>query len=470
MSRWLALVAASMGMFLGALDLTVNVALPDISANLDTDFSTVQWIIVLYVGGSTSLQLALGSAADVYGLKRLYIIGLGAYTLAVLLIGLAPTLPVVLGLRLLQAVGNVLIVASVPALVTAIFPSEQRGTALGVMSGISTLGMIIATLGGGVLVDAFGWRSIFLARVPLALITIWLAFTLIREPSAFGGGTSQRFDLRGGVLSLLGMGTLVMFMMLGGRIGWLSPATVALGAVAALSVTLLLRWEREATHPVIDPSLLRHRLIAPVSAALFLLFMATFVSLFILPFYVSDVMGVNAKTLGFLLMLSPGVSAIIAVVGGWLSDRMPAAYLTTAALGLAAAALFSFSTLGASSSVADVAWRMALSGVGIGLFQAASATLIMGAMPADRLGSGGSLLAIAKSLGTVSSVALISPFFDARLEAHATAVDPTTAFVQAFGETYILAGVLAALGIAISLTYWPQLLRRTRHSPDQQRS
>ena len=106
-------------MFLTSLDLAVNVALPDITADLGTDLRTVQWIIVLYVGSSVSLQLGLGSAADVYGLRRFYIIGLAAYALAVLLIGLAPTLPIVLALRVTQAIGNGLLVASAPALITA---------------------------------------------------------------------------------------------------------------------------------------------------------------------------------------------------------------------------------------------------------------------------------------------------------------------------------------------------------------
>ena len=126
-------------MFLCSLDLAVNVALPDITADLGTDLRTVQWIIVLYVGGSTSLHLGLGGAADVYGLRRFYIIGLAAYALAVLLIGLAPTLPFVLGLRVMQSVGNGLIAASAPALITSIFPSNERGKALGLMAAISTL-------------------------------------------------------------------------------------------------------------------------------------------------------------------------------------------------------------------------------------------------------------------------------------------------------------------------------------------
>ena len=444
-------------MFLTSLDLAVNVALPDITSNLGTDLRTVQWIIVLYVGSSTSLQLGLGSAADVYGLRRFYIIGLASYALAVLLISLAPTLPIVLGLRVMQAVGNGLIVASAPALITAIFPSEERGRALGLMAAISTLGMISATLGGGFLVDAFGWRSIFLARVPLTLLTILLALFALAE---YKPEERPRFDLRGAMMAAVGLACLVLFLTLGGRIGWLSPTVLLLGVGAAATLALLIRLERRVQHPVLEPSLLTHPLLVPVITASFLMFMSTFVNLFILPFYVSDVLRVDAKALGFLLMLTPVIAGSVAPLAGWLSDRMPPAYLTTTALVVSAAAMFWFSTLTAESGVDAVALRMVLGGIGLGMFQAANANLIMGAVPRDRLGTGGALISLSMSMGIVTSVALMGGVFDGRLATHeATAAGGTEAFVLAFHDTYVIAGALGALAVAVSLSYWPRVLR-----------
>ena len=444
-------------MFLTSLDLTVNVALPNITADLGTDLRTVQWIIVLYVGGSTALQLGLGSAADVYGLKRFYIIGLAAYALAVLLIGLAPNLTTVLGLRVMQAVGNSLMVASAPAIITAIFPSEQRGRALGLMSAISTLGMITATLGGGTLVETFGWRSIFLARVPLTLLTMALALLILTE---YKQEERRRFDLRGGLLAMLGLACLVLFLTFGGRIGWLAPLTLTLGIGAAVTLTVLLRLERGVQNPVFDPQMLTNPLLLPVITAAFLLFMTIFLNLFILPFYVSDVLKADAKAMGFLLMLATAFAGVSAPIGGWLSDRMPTAYITTGALILSAVVLFWFSALTTDSSLNDVAVRMAIGGIGMGVFQATNATLIMGAMPSDRLGTGGALISLSMSMGIVTSVALLGGVFDGRLETHtAAAPDASQAFVMAFRDTYIVAGVLTVLAVAVSLTYWPQVLR-----------
>ena len=443
-----------------SLDITVNVALPNITSSFGTDIQTVQWIIIFYVGSTTGLQLSLGSAVDRYGLKRLYIIGMATYTLAVLLIGVAPLLSIVFGLRVVQAVGNGLILASGPALVTSIFPPGERGKGLGLMSGIVLLGTITGALGGGVLVDTLGWRAIFLARVPLGVIAIVLALMALKEQRR--NESPRSFDFRGGLTLFIGLAALILFLTLGGRIGWAVPQVLLL---AVLSVGFLIGFvfvEKAAYRPILDLALLRQRVLGPVMAASYLMFMATFVNWFILPFYLSDTLGVDAKVLGFLLMLMAALGAVAAPIGGWLSDRAPPAYLTTLALVIATVALFWFSRLDASSSVADVAVRMAVIGIGIGLFQAANATLIMGAVPGDRLGTGGAILSISRSMGNVSSVAIMSAVFASRLSVHTANLaqgNGEQAFVSAFQDTYVIAGIVAAAAIVVSLSYWPMVSR-----------
>ena len=257
-------MAASGGMFLGSLDITVNVALPDITRSFSTDLQTVQWIIIFYVGSTTGLQLALGSAADVYGLKRFYIIGLATYTLAVLLIGLAPWLSMVFGLRVLQAVGNGLIMASAPALVTALFPREERGRALGLMAGIATLGMVTGALAGGALVDSFGWRAIFIGRAPLGVLAVLLALLSLRERRSSG---PQAFDFRGAGALLVGLASFILFLTLGGRVGWATPLVLLLVMISAISLVAFVYIERTASHPVLALGLLKHRVLSPAVIA-----------------------------------------------------------------------------------------------------------------------------------------------------------------------------------------------------------
>ena len=460
---WAGLVAAALGIFLTALDVTVNVALPNITEDLNTDLETVQWIIIFYVGGTTGMQLGLGGAVDMYGLKRFFVVGLLAYMLAVFLIGVAPGFGYVLGLRVFQAVGNGLILAAAPAIVTGLFPARSRGRALGMMAGLGTLGMITGSLGGGVLVDAFGWRAIFLGRLPLCLLGIAFALVALRETKS--AGSRAPYDLRGAVTLFVGMASFILFVTLGGRDGWTLSYVLGLAALAVASMTVFARIERRALRPILDLALLKHRVLAPALLAAFLVTVATFINWFILPFYVSDVIGASARAWGVLLMLQALTSAVTAPVGGWLSDRAHPSHTITAAIAISALAMFWFSTLDAQSTMADVAMRMIAAGVGMGVFQASNANLIMGSFARDRLGMGGAVMTLSRSLGTVSSVAIMGALFTARQAARSGpsavddgAIDPPT-FVLAFQDLYTVSAVLAALAVVESLSYWPQTMR-----------
>ena len=465
-NKWLGLVAASTGMFLGSLDITVNVALPNITSSFDADIQTVQWIIIFYVGSSAGLQITLGSAADAYGLKRFFIIGLAVYTLAVLLISLAPSLPIVFGLRVLQAVGNGLLMACAPALVTGMFLPEERGKALGMMAGLGTLGMLVGALAGGVLVDSFGWRAIFAARVPFGVCAIALSLVALSERAS--AEAKQGFDLRGAVTLFTGLVSFILFLTLGGRMGWTAPVALTLALLSLASLGAFTYVESRARRPVLDLRLLRHRVLAPAFVSAYLISMSSFVNWFILPFFVSDVMGANAKTWGMVMMLMPLTIAASAPIGGWVSDRVPPAYLSTVAGAMMALTIFSYTMLGEGASVSDLAFRSAAMGISMGLHQAANANLVMGNVPSNRLGTGGAIMTLSRSMGSVSSVAALSALFASRQEWHAPALaglgvvgDPgdTHAFILAFKDVYLVAALLGAAAAVVSVTYWPRFLR-----------
>ena len=164
-------------------------------------------------------------------------------------------------------------------------------------------------------------------------------------------------------------------------------------------------------------------------------------------------------------MLMSVISTVASPLGGWLSDRMPPAYITTLALVIASGSMFWFTLLGAGSSVTQVMFRMIAIGLGMGLFQAANATLIMGSVPSDQLGTGGALLTMSRSMGTVTSVALMGALFASRLDVHARAlaqqgiaadVNRGQTFILAFHDTYWVSTVLVGIAVLVSLSYWPQ--------------
>ena len=472
-------------MFLTSLDITVNVALPNITDSFGTDAVTIQWIIILYVGSSTAMHLGLGGAADAFGLKRMFVLGLIGYTIAVFAIGFAQSLGLLFGLRVFQAVGNGLLMVLAPAIVTRLFPSEFRGRALGIMAALGTLGMMAGSLGGGALVDAFGWRAIFLGRVPLCLAAIAFSTALLKLPGDSGRlGTSiapsplreragvrvisliprpsRGFDLWGSATLFTAVGALILMLSLGGRNGWTAVYVPLLGVVALAGIAAFVFAERRAERPVLQLSLLRNRVLAPALIVAMLAMVSTFVNWFLLPFFVVESLGTSASVWGLLLMLMTVATTLASPLGGWLSDRWRPAYTITGGLTVATAAMMSLSVLDAGSSVVQVAVGLIGVGVATGLFQSANANLIMGSMPADRLGMGGGILGLSRGLGTVFSVAIMGAIFSARVGYRETSLPEEQAFILAFQDTYRIAVALGLAAIAVSCTIWPVFLRGRR--------
>lgn len=461
-------------MFLAALDITVNVALPDITASFGTDAVTIQWIIIFYVGASTALQLGLGGAADVFGLKRMFIIGLVVYTVAVVAIGMAQSLALVFALRVLQAFGNGLLMALAPAIVTRLFPSEFRGRALGIMAALGTFGMMTGSLGGGLLVDELGWRAIFLGRLPICLAAIAFSAALLRLPpnpsdppnpaaapehaGRAAGRPRAAFDVWGAATLFVAVAALILALALGGRSGWTQPYVPALGAVAALAFVAFVAIERRVERPALDLSIFRNRALAAAFAVSILAMVSTFVNWFILPFMVVDAMGATASVWGALLLAMTVANTLSSPLGGWLSDRWNPAYTITGGLAVCALAMASLAMMDAASGVARVGIGLVAVGVGTGLFQSANANLIMGAMPPRRLGMGGGVMGLTRGLGTVSSVAVMGAVFAAREAARGAetggAASTNGAFTLAFQDTYLIAVAIGVVAVVASLGTW----------------
>ena len=216
---WLVLATASSGMLLASLDFSVNVGLPDIATSFDADLIEIYKIITVYLGATATVQLILGRIADAYGLKRIYILGLITYGLAVFLIGIATTLESVIVTRILQALGNAIFLALSPAIVTASVPDSYRGQALGWMTAIGMTGMILGSFGAGFVIDLYGWRWIFLARVPLAILALGMSVWFL--PSV-RNSSEANLDLNSAALIVLSVLFFMLFLNQTQITGWLS--------------------------------------------------------------------------------------------------------------------------------------------------------------------------------------------------------------------------------------------------------
>ena len=165
-------LAAGLGMFLAALDIALNVALPSIRSDFASDYQTVQWIIVVFIATRAGLVLTAGSLADRLGLRRVYLFGGVTYLASMVCIALSPNLGVLVGFRVLQALGTGCLYAVSPAIAASLFPESRRGLGMGLTSASQATGMLAGTLGAGLLVRWFDWEAVFLGRIPFTVLAL----------------------------------------------------------------------------------------------------------------------------------------------------------------------------------------------------------------------------------------------------------------------------------------------------------
>ena len=465
-SQWakrMVALAAGLGMFLAALDISLNVALPAITRYLETDLQTVQWTIVVFIATRAGLVMGVGSFADRFGLRRVYLFGAVTYLVAMFCIALSPTLEIVVGFRVLQALGTGCLYAASPAIMARLFPASSRGLGMGFTTASQALGMLVGTLGAGLLVQWFDWQAVFLGRVPFALLAIVLGFWWMDgRPRANSG---PAFDVIGAVSLTAALFCLVIGLRLGRSVGWTSPAVLVLLLLAPVFLATFWKSEGKAPWPILPRELLLVPGFAVSSLSMFLAHLGVFVIWFIFPFYVGDSMGRGALSLGMMLAVMAALNIVFSGVGGWLCDRAGPMVVGTAGLVVMSGGLLYMGYLEADSSLDQVGLRIAMVGAGLGLFQSAAYALMMSSVPAERFGTAAGALSLSQALGTVLSVAVIGGIFAASNQYHlggllGTGLSPAEmggrAFMLAFRDVFWLG---AALNLAGAGTF---LLSRLR--------
>lgn len=459
--------AAGLGMFLAALDIALNVALPSLTRDFDTDLQTVQWVIVAFVASRAALVMGAGSFGDRFGLKPVYMFGVTTYLVSMFFIAFSPDLATMVGFRVLQALGTGCLYAVCPAIVARLFPARRRGLGMGFTAASQALGMLAGTLGAGLLVRWFDWEAVFLARVPFALIALVLASKFMSREERSDSQSS--FDLIGMVTMVGALISLVIGLRLGRSEGWTSPEVLVLLSLAPVLLIGFWKAEGRAEWPVLPLHLLRVKGFIVSAASMFLAHLGVFVIWFIFPFYIADTLGREPFTLGIMLAVMALLNTGFSGAGGWLCDRIGTLPVGVAGMVLMAGGLIYMGFLDLGSGLDQVGLRIAVVGIGLGFFQAAAYALMLSSIAPGRFATASSALSLAQASGTVLSVAVIGGIF-ARSEEHhlgsltgsglPMAEQETKAFIQAFQDVFRLGGAIALLGAGVFLLGWRRAARR----------
>ena len=443
------------GTFMSTLDSSiVNIALPTIRRELAAGDS-VEWIVLCYLLTTTSTLLIMGKLSDWVGRRQLYITGFCVFVLGSLLCGLAWSLWSLVGFRVVQGLGAAMIYAVGPAIIGDAFSPKERGQALGFMGSVVAAGSSAGPVIGGLLLGKFGWTSIFWVNVPIGLIAIWRAWTILPESPKVSG---QRFDLVGAGLFLLGVVTLLTGLDFGPepQYGWGNPLVIGLLSVGAVLLTLFLIWEMRVREPMLRLSLFK---IWPFSSAIlaaFFGFVASGGNLFVIPFFLQQLLGLSPERAGLVLLAGPLTLSVVAPLGGYLSSRVPTRWLSSTGLLITACGYFAFSFLDSSWEWKDVIWRSSLVSMGFGLFQSPNSSSALNSAPLAQRGIASSMIAFMRNLGFVVGIALAAAvWYSTRNQYAMTAnVSPETTTAQLLGMhyAYLTMTGLILLGAFLSFT------------------
>jgi len=438
-SRWWTLAAVCLGTFMLLLDITiVNVALPSIQAELHASFADLQWVVDAYALTLAALLLTTGSLADLFGRRRLYLVGLAVFTGASALCGAAQD-PLMLELsRGLQGIGGAAMFSVSLALLAATFQGRDRGVAFGVWGAITGLAVAIGPIVGGGLVTGLSWRWIFYVNLPIGLAALAITATRVAESR---NPEASRPDWAGFAVFTAGLAALVYALIESGRSGFGSAAVEGSFVAAALLLGGFVVVETKVSSPMFDLSLFRLPTFTGGALAAFGISASIFSVLLYLTIYLQDVLGYSAFQTGLrLLVLSGGILAVSGLAGR-LTAHVPIRAMIGPGLVAVGAGLLLMRGLGPTSSWTHLVPGLVLGGVGIGFINPPLASTAVGVVPPRRSGMASGINSTFRQVGISTGIALLGTLFANQLDSSVRTLAAGTPFAA---ESSRLSGALQA--------------------------
>ncbi len=324
------LAVAVLGSTMAYIDESVvNVALPKIQADLHTSLASMQWVVNAYTLCLSALLLIGGAAADRFGRRRLFLIGITAFALASVACGIAPNAAVLIGSRAVQGVGAALLIPCSLAIIGAAFDARERGTAIGIWSGAGALAGGAGPLLGGLLIDHWSWRAIFLINPLVAIPTVWIAVRRLPESVDSAARARAGLDWRGAVLVFAGLGSFVYGLISAATLGWRDVTIVGTLVAGALLMSAFVLQERRAPAPMLPLALFRSASFSGVNLLTLFLYGALGGAFFFLPFVLIEAHGFSATAAGAVYLPFTLVVAVLSRWSGGLADRFGARWPLT---------------------------------------------------------------------------------------------------------------------------------------------
>ena len=445
MTRWVVLLTA-IGSFMAAVDtLVVSTALSRIRLDLGASVGQLEWTVNAYNLSFAVLLITAAALGDRYGRRNFYAAGLGLFTLASAAGALAPDVGVLIAARAVQGAGAALILPLGLALLSAAFPAEKRGAAIGIFSAITGIAVALGPLVGGAVVQGIDWQWIFWVNVPIGLAAIPLVLSKMQESH----GPDTGLDLRGLALVSLGALAAVWGLVRGNQVGWASAEVVGSLVAGVVLTVAFIAWERRAREPMLSLALFRSRAFSAGNAAIFLTFASLFSAVFFFAQLLQTGLGYDALETGLRLVPWTATFITVAPVAGALADKIGERPLMVTGLSLQAVGMAWVALIAdPGMSYTQLLAPFIVAGVGVSMAIPAAQNSVVASVPDQLLGKAAGANSMMRELGGVFGIAIAVAVF-AAAGSYASPATFVDGFAPAIGVGAGFAAIGAAAGLAL---------------------
>ncbi|OGN91561.1 MAG: MFS transporter [Chloroflexi bacterium RBG_13_50_10] len=445
-NRPAALLVTTVGSFLTPfLGSSIAIALPTIGKQLSMNAVLLGWVPTAYLLAAAMFLVPLGRIADIYGRKRIFTYGVLTYAVASVLSAISTSATMLISVQVLQGIGGAMIFGTAVAIVTSVFPAEERGRALGINVAAVYIGLSLGPFLGGLLTQHFGWRSIFWVNVPLCLLIIALLFWKLKGEWAEAKG--EKFDVAGSIIySLMLIAIMYGFTLLP------EIAGVALILAGAAGFVAFIRWETKVKSPVLDIGLFRNNTVFALSnVAALINYSATFAVSFLLSLYLQYIKGFNPEHAGLVLIAAPVMQAVFSPFAGRLSDKIEPRIVSSAGMGLTVVGLTFFIFLNNATNLWFIIAGLAVIGLGFAFFSSPNTNAVMSCVDKKSYGVASATLATMRQIGMMFSMGMVMVIFAIHIGRVQITPEYYLPFLKSVDMAFIIFAILCFGGIFASL-------------------
>lgn len=408
--KWIITLLVILGNFMGMLDSsTVNLALYPIAKGLNITLAEVQWVIIAYMLVLTVFLPFFGKLGDIFPKNKVYASGFLIFAIGALLNSTAPNFGMLITYRCIEALGASIMIANGPAVIATLFKGANRGKALGLNASLVAVGGMSGPAIGGFLINYFGWRTIFLPSVPIALLGAIYSYKLLPE---YMKKKKFKFDYRGFLYFTIALFALLLAISEGHTWGWKSIKIITLGVLTLIFGGLFYFRDSKINNPLINFKMFKIKTFTFGNIAVMTSYMTMFTNGILLPFFLQEIIKYNAFLTGLLILPYSVASSIVAPFAGSYSGKHGSKLLTIIGPSIYIFALIIFTTFNTNTQMWEIILASVIMGIGNGCFQSPSNNAIITSVKKEELGIASGILSLSRNLGNILGVAVTITLFD----------------------------------------------------------